>query len=207
VLRALDSGAARIKFEFAERKGNGFNYFTFIGEDAIQELRKWRVVRERWLRELKMESSYLFITNRGKPLTCKVFHNNFRLIMMRHGLYKMPYSVRRHGFRKFFEQEASPPERGISKSYISFMMGHSSGTGQDHKLDVVGGVYDHAPSVYPDVVEREYSKLEPYLNIFSQRTGEDPALTLKMKFAKTLDRYFEENPGKEEKFQEFLKSL
>jgi len=167
VLQKLDSGAARIRFDFAERKGNGFSYFTFIGEDAIQELRKWRVVRERWLHELKMESDYLFITNRGTPLACKEFHNNFRLIMMRHGLYKMPYSVRRHGFRKFFEQEASPPERGISKSYVSFMMGHSNGTGQDHKLDVVGGVYDHAPSVYPDVVEKEYAKLEPFLNIYS----------------------------------------
>ena len=49
------------------------------------------------------------------------------------------------------------------------MMGHSSGTGQDHKLDVVGGVYDHAPMVYPGVVEKEYSKLEPYLNIYSSK--------------------------------------
>ena len=87
--------------------------------------------------------------------------------MMSHGLYKMPYAVRRHGFRKFFEQEASPPERGVSRSYVSFMMGHSRGSGEDHKLDVVGGVYDAAPSVYPDVVEKEYSKLEPYLNIYT----------------------------------------
>jgi hypothetical protein len=47
------------------------------------------------------------------------------------------------------------------------MYGHSNGTGQDHKLDVVGGVYDHAPSVYPAVVEKEYAKLEPFLNIYS----------------------------------------
>lgn len=167
VFHTIDSGSKRIKFDFAERKGNGFSYFTFIGQDAIQELQKWRVVREQWLRDLNMESDYLFITNRGKPLTCKLFHNNFRLIMKRHGLYTMPYSVRRHGFRKFFEQEASPPERGISKSYVSYMMGHSRGTGQDHKLDVVGGVYDLAPSVYPDVVEKEYARLEPYLNVYS----------------------------------------
>ena len=104
------------------------------------------------------------------------------MIMMRHGLYKMPYSVRRHGFRKFFEQEASPPERGISRSYVSFMMGHSKGTGQDHKLDVVGGVYDGCPSVYPDVVEKEYAKLEPYLNIY---TGK--AVQVEEKSRKELD--------------------
>jgi hypothetical protein len=175
IFQAIDSGSKHIKFEFSERKGNGFSYFTFIGQDAIQEIQKWRVIREQWLRKLGIECDYLFITDSGKALSCKLFHNNFRLIMKRHGLYKMPYSVRRHGFRKFFEQEASPPERGISKAYVSFMMGHSSGTGQDHKLDVVGGVYDHAPSVYPNVVEKEYEKLEPYLNVYSgKQQGEEP---------------------------------
>jgi hypothetical protein len=108
--------------------------------------------------------------------------------MMRHGLYKAPYSVRRHGFRKFFEQEASPPDRGISKSYVSFMMGHSRGTGEDHKLDVVGGVYDGAPSVYPNVVEKEYAKLEPYLNIYSQRHegSDDEELDLSEEDSNTL---------------------
>jgi len=173
VFREIDAGKKRIRLDFPERKGNGFKYFTFISEDAVQQIRKWRLVRQQWLRELGQESEYLFITNRGKPLTCKVFHNNFRLIMMRHDLYKMPYSVRRHGFRKFFEQEASPPDRGISKAYVSFMMGHSRGTGEDHKLDVVGGVYDGAPSVYPNVVEKEYAKLEPYLNIYSGRAGDE----------------------------------
>lgn len=172
VFQEIDAGKKRIKFEFPDgRKGNGFKYFTFISHDAIQEIQKWRVIREQWLRELGNESAYLFITNRGRPLPCKIFHNNFRMIMKRHGLYKMPYSVRRHGFRKFFEQEASPPERGISKAYVSFMMGHSRGSGEDHKLDVVGGVYDGAPSVYPNVVEKEYARLEPYLNIYSENAG------------------------------------
>lgn len=174
----IDASKKCVRLDFPERKGNGFAYFTFIGQDAIQEIQKWRVIREAWLRGLGMQSEYLFITSAGKPLERKVFHNNFRLLMMRHGLYKTPYSVRRHGFRKFFEQEASPPERGISKSYVSFMMGHSGGTGQDNKLDVVGGVYDRCPSVYPEVVEKEYAKLEPYLNIYSGRSeAEQPQMS------------------------------
>ena len=176
VFREIDAGKRRIRFDFPERKGNGFSYFSFISVDAIQEIKKWRVIREQLLHNLGTDSDYLFITNKGKPLTCKVFHNNFRAIMMKHGLYKLPYSVRRHGFRKFFEQEASPPDRGISKSYVSFMFGHSKGTGQDHKLDVVGGVYDPAPRVYPDVVEAEYAKLEPYINIYSGKAGETEGL-------------------------------
>jgi len=86
-------------------------------------------------------------------------------------------------------------------------MGHAVDDINGDQLDIPGGTYDQAPFTHPDVVEREYSKLEPYLNIFSQRSGEDSGLALKVKFAKTLDRYFDENPGKEEKFQEFLKGL
>jgi hypothetical protein len=173
VFREIDAGKKRVKLEFPERKGNGFSYFTFISVDAIQQIQKWRLEREAWLHDLGTESDCLFITRSGKPLDCKGFHNNFRLLMMRHGLYKLPYSVRRHGFRKFFEQEASPPERGISRAYVSFMMGHSGGSGRDCKLDVVGGVYDAAPFTYPDVVEKEYAKLEPYLNIYSGKVSSD----------------------------------
>jgi hypothetical protein len=98
-------------------------------------------------------------------------------MFIRHKLYSGPLSVRSHGFRKFFEQEASPPERGVSRAYVTFMMGHSSGKDTNgnrvaHPLDVPGGVYDHAPQVYPSAVEKEYAKLEPYLNIYSQRSPE-----------------------------------
>jgi hypothetical protein len=35
VFRLIDQGAQRIRFDFAERKGNGFPYFSFISRDAI----------------------------------------------------------------------------------------------------------------------------------------------------------------------------
>ena len=222
MFREIDEDKKRMKFEFAERKGNGFNYFSFISQDAIQQLQKWRVIREKILRDLKKDSDYLFITKSGKPLDCKTFHNNFRLLMMSHGLYKMPYAVRRHGFRKFFEQEASPPERGISRSYVSFMMGHSRGSGEDHKLDVVGGVYDAAPLVYPDVVEKEYMKLEPYLNVYTGKivqegvTQEDlellkdmrmPEFQKRMQVTDMLAKLFAEDPRKFEKFKRMMEQL
>lgn len=47
------------------------------------------------------------------------------------------------------------------------MTGHSSGTDVIKRQDMPGGIYDNAPRVYLDVVEREYEKLEPYLNIFT----------------------------------------
>lgn len=186
VFREIDAGKQRIRLDFAERKGNDFPYFSFISQDAIQEIRKWRPIRQQILRSLGITSEYLFITETGKPLSRKGFHNNTRLVWTRHKLRTGPLSVRSHGFRKFFEQEASPPERGISKSYVSFMMGHSSGKDSNgikinHPLDVVGGIYDNCPRVYPDVVEKEYAKLEPYINIYSGKAAETTGLTINAK--------------------------
>ncbi len=60
------------------------------------------------------------------------------------------------------------------------MMGHSSPPPQDttHRLDIVGGVYDNAPRVYANIVEREYAKLEPYINIYSGLAARGADLTL-----------------------------
>jgi len=174
IIREINAGKERIRLDFPERKGNGFPYFTFISRDAIQELRKWLAIRQQWLNALNIQRcKWLFITRKGKRLTRKLFHNSFRRALTKAGISNTPYTVTPHGFRKFFEQEASPPERGINKAYISFMMGHSTGNGYTHKLDAVGGVYDKAPWVYEGAVEREYAKLEPYINIYSGRHAQE----------------------------------
>ena len=71
-----------------------------------------------------------------------------------------------------FKTESSPPERGVNGKYVEFMMGHSGG------IESVGGTYDRTPEIYSDVVEREYAKLEPYINIYSGRSVEDSSLGL-----------------------------
>jgi hypothetical protein len=99
-------------------------------------------------------------------MTPEAWKSPFRERLERHGIYKGPYSVIFHMFRKIFESEASPPDRGISKDYVRFMMGHSVDDVGD-QLDVPGGTYDQAPFTHPDAVEREYAKLELYINIYS----------------------------------------
>ena len=44
-------------------------------------------------------------------------------------------------------------------------MGHVSG------IATMGGVYDKTPEIHEDVIEREYEKLEPYINIYSSSVG------------------------------------
>ena len=169
VFRMLDADAARVRVDFPERKGNSYPYFSFISRDAVQELRKWRVERERIVQAVGFNPAWLFITKTGRKYDEAKFLTCFRERLTRHKIYTGPLSVRSHMFRKIFEQEASPPERGISKAYVAFMMGHiGNGAGG---LDSVGGVYDKQPFVNPRVVENEYAKLEPYLNIFSCSAG------------------------------------
>lgn len=167
VIHEIELGKERIRLDFPERKGNNFPYHSFIGHDAITEIKKWLPIREGFLRRLKMESKLLLITENGKLYNPHMFLSEYTRKLQRHGLWTGPLSVRSHMFRKIFETEASPPDRGVDKLYVKFMTGHSSGTDVIKRQDMPGGIYDNAPRVYLDVVEREYEKLEPYLNIFT----------------------------------------
>lgn len=150
----------RMKVEFDERKGNGTWYFTFISRDAIHELRKWLQQRhgivEKLVADGKLDGDVepIFITNRGTQLSvieiAKQFNKKYR------------GKVTTHMFRKLFESEAKVPERGIGLEYIKFFMGHAP-----IDLDQAGGTYDRNVEIREEIFEREYAKLEPYINIYS----------------------------------------
>jgi hypothetical protein len=169
----LANGANRIRVDFDERKRNNFQYFTFIGADGCQELRVWLKTREQWLREIGRSSDAVFITRKGTVLTRQKFECIFYQKICRLGLHKNAFSFRSHMFRRMFKTESSPPERGINSDYVEFMMGHRGG------VHSVGGPYDRTPELYADVVEKEFAKLEPWLNIYTGRhsTPEDIPLS------------------------------
>jgi hypothetical protein len=90
------------------------------------------------------------------------------------------------------------------------MLGHSEGKDSNgvrvtHELDAVGGTYDNAPHVYPNVVEKEYQKLEPFLNIYSSNITR-PHDTLNPVYGK-LARLLEAYPDKAAKFEKFLRDI
>ena len=121
VFGEIDQGKRRIRLNFKERKNNHFKYFSYISRDAIQEIVKWRIERQKRLDKQGKKSKWLFIDRRCKPLLPHQFQTNFKDLMRNHGIWTGPYSVRSHMFRKMFEQEASPPNRGISKLHVLFM--------------------------------------------------------------------------------------
>jgi integrase len=162
----LRKGQKRIRLDFPERKGNSFAYYSYLSVDAIQELQKWLTIRETWLRNKKKTSTHIFIMNNGNPLTTEKFTAHFYRILKRKKLTSGPYMLTSHMFRKLFKTESSPPERGINQDYIEFMMGHMSG------IESVGGIYDKTPEIHEEVVEKEYARLEPFLNVYSGHVSE-----------------------------------
>lgn len=159
----LDAGCERLKVEFDERKGSGRWYFTYISVDGIQELRKWLQERQKVIEKLVRDGKNLdstivggepiFITQRGTPLKENHFLRQFN--------EKMRGKVTTHMFRKLFKTEASIPERAIDRNIVEFFMGHSEG------IDAVGGDYDKTPEIHEEIFEKEFAKLEPFINIYS----------------------------------------
>jgi integrase len=173
---ALQGKAKRFRVDFSERKGNDFQYFTFISQDALDELKKWLMLRESWL-EGKSDPGTIFISkpialhgqkqcNAGRPLTVLSFEVNFIRVVRKVKMKDGPWSVTPHMFRKLFKTESRAPERNVDQDIVEFMMGHSSG------IQAVGGVYDKTPELHSEIVEKEYSKLEPYLNLYSGRVAD-----------------------------------
>jgi hypothetical protein len=194
-------GATRIRLDFPERKGNGFPYFSFISVDAIHELEKWLETREQILKRLGKTSKAIFITNRGRAFGVHYFGVEFARQLRAAKYRRGAFQVTSHMLRKLFKTESSPPERNIDQNYVEFMMGHSSG------IAAVGGIYDRTPEINPRIVESEYAKLEPYINIYSSRAQttsltEDQQLVFG-KLAQILDNH----PGKAAKFEQFLLDL
>lgn len=207
VLGEIAKGKERVRIDFKERKGNNFPYHSFISTDAITEIKKWLPVREGIIEQTGKGSDFLFITENGTVLAPKMFLIEYVHTMQRHGLWTGPLSVRSHMFRKIFETEGSPPDRGISKEYLLFMMGHSSGTEVVKRQDMPGGVYDNAPKIYLDVVEREYCKLEPFINVYSGRSAVEGGLSSEqVRFMGLLDEQLRD-PDKMRKFKQFLETL
>lgn len=159
----LDAGGPRVKIEFSSRKYNNFPYFTYISSDAIQELRKWMIIRSRIMDELGLEKCPIFITRTGKVYTENDYFTTIDYYRKRGKpeLRRLLKGFVTHQLRKLFKTEASIPERGIDRNVVEFLMGHVNA------LDSMGGVYDKTPEIHEDVIEKEYMKLEPYINIYS----------------------------------------
>jgi len=204
----LDAGRERLRIEFDERKANGTWYFTYVSRDGIQELRKWLVERKRIVenavadgrkvsREV-VEGEPIFITSTALPLRAHRWGEQFSR--------RWSPKVTTHMFRKLFKSEASVPDRGINRNYIEFFMGRAEAA---DGLDATGGVYDRTPELYEKTFEKEYEKIEPYINIYSGVQVEplDEYEGEWKEFFNVFRETFGNNPERLEKFVKFLDTI
>ena len=54
-----------------------------------------------------------------------------------------------------------------------------------------GGIYDRSPELYADMIEKEYAKLEPYINIYSSSRAVETGLGLSEEEMAKLRRLFD----------------
>jgi len=193
VVGQVEAGKLRVKVEFDDRKGNGLNYFTYFSYDGVQELKKWLLIRERIVLEHgDAVGKPIFLTHEGTGYT---LNNYYQIINYWRQRKQLPKFVT-HQFRKLFKTEASIPERGVDRDIVEFWMGHNNA------IASVGGVYNKVPEIHEDVVEREYMKLEPYLNIYSSKAAMREADPLLEKVSQ-----LSEVPGVREEFEHLAEKL
>ena len=157
----LKTDPQRLRIDISERKGNGMPYFTFISRDSIHELQKWLQLRK----HIRSNSKAIFLNKHGETLRPIRFITGLHYHLHKQKMSSQPFQITSHMFRKLFKTEASIPERGIDRDSIEFMMGHLSG------IQSMGNTYDRTPELYADVVEREYQKLEPFINPYTGRVA------------------------------------
>jgi integrase len=149
----------RMKLDFAGRKRHRRPYFTFGGRDSVLHLKIWRA---KWAEDVGREpraEDLIFLGKREVPMAPSWLNERFRLTALRlhkQGLVKngSPGSWHVYALRHSFETEASHAR--VPSEIRDFLLGHLRG---------IQWVYNHRDQLYPEDVEREYAKMEPYVSL------------------------------------------
>jgi len=137
-------------------------YYTFIGEDAKNQIKDWLRIRP----ETSCEA--LFVTynkneRRWVPVRGRLIGNMITRISKRIGLIRPNglnrYRIHAHEFRDLFKSLCTLS--GVNHVASEFFLGHS--------IDKLG--YDKSPEYDEEWFRNEYLKVEPRLNIISNPNG------------------------------------
>ena len=140
------------------------SYYTFLGEDAKKLVAEWLKMRP-----LENDDDYLFVTyNKNRkmrvPVTGRLVSNMIRKTARKTGLIGKNelgrYHIHAHEFRDLFKSMCTLT--GVNRVASEFFLGHS--------IDKLG--YDKSPQYDEEWFRKEYSKVEPKLNILTNPQGE-----------------------------------
>lgn len=137
-------------------------HYTFLGEDAKTMIKDWLGIAP------NVGPGALFLVyNKNKRMWAALTGNLVGDMMVRvgrkAGLVKRSelgrYCIRPHGFRGLFKSLCTI--RGVTPAASEFFLGH--------KIGKLG--YGRSPQYDEELLRREYSKVEPELNILSNPSG------------------------------------
>lgn len=160
LIQQLRGNPEQIRIDIAGRKHtkNDYQYYTFIGRDAITFIRKW-------LKKRGDSPGPIFTNQRSNAVNATSLHHYWMRKLRRLGFVekKSEYSGNRYGLniheiRDLFRSRWRLT--GVDKDVAEFFMGHKEA------LDKLG--YDKSPYHYPDWYAEQYNEAQPFLNIFSE---------------------------------------
>jgi len=192
IMKQLNQGAQTIKIEFVGRKNNHNSYFSFIGRDAIDALKKYLVYRSTLIRDAQERVREFEKKERGG----KLGKNEKRSLLNYRKNVHLLTSEWREGEPLFISNWLNPiqdhniqePIRRYKRSmglndrqfsphtFRDIFKTECAHAGVDnsiseffigHTLDPLG--YNKLDRMYPEDFNREYLKVEPSLNIISHK--------------------------------------
>jgi integrase len=143
-------------------------YYTFIGEEGKEAVKRWLKVRERRYGPMK-DGQPIFITIKkrngeiGPPATVTIQSNMIKAIKKAGVVAKAktgPYDLHCHELRDIFKSMCTLS--GVSNIASEFFLGHD--------IDRLG--YDKSPQYDEEWFRAEYRKVEPKLSVLSNPSGE-----------------------------------
>jgi integrase len=158
-LQGIQTGEHPFKIELFGRKKHNKSYYTFIGRDGVSHL---LIQRGNWIEEQGREpgdNDLVFLGKEGTGTNAAWLNYCFRSTAMKlskQGIVKSkdPRSWHSHALRHSFRTEASHAKVGSEIS--EFFQGHIGG---------IKFVYVHSGELHPEVLAKEYIRLEPFVSL------------------------------------------
>jgi Skp family chaperone for outer membrane proteins len=203
-----DEGPMKIKlFRRKTSEGRVHTYYTFLGNEGKESIKRWLRIRESKF-GLPKEDEPIFLTIQKRngainaPAKITIQHNLIHA-MKKAGVVppnaKGPYDLHVHELRDMFKSMCTLS--GVNRVASEFFLGHT--------IDRLG--YDKSPKYDEDFFKREYSKVEPKLNLWSQKPSEAVEIIQLRNRVKELEAAFKTFPevartlSQAEQFQEWLR--
>ena len=157
----------RMPLKVPLRNDNGREYFTYLGEDAVNLLKLYLQHRASLTGRQIKQDEYIFIpeqkeTRKLEPLKRDFIQRQILRTVLRSGFsnrnshkdltWRQNYHT--HAFRHIFRTECA--HAGIPNEIAEFWMGHDRG---------VEYIYNHRDKFHEEDFTAEYRKVEPYLSI------------------------------------------